>query len=307
MKLTGIEYFKRAQQRSRKGDDGGALADINLAIKADPELVIAYFARGEIRRVQGDPKTAIEDFTVAISLQPGFTLAYIGRGNARRNLGDVDGSLVDFNRAIELEPNNPAGYVGRGLSRSKDAATSRIEDFDRAIRVDPTYAEAYFCRGLVRMGSRAACADFTKTIKLNPDHGMAHLYRGDFYSARGYTDKAIADYTQAIELGVAVSAHVYAKRAVELLKQEDVGGAISDCNKAIADEPSLAPAYLVRGTAHFALGKRAAAIADLEHAIRLDPAIKTAGQVLDAVRTTRRTTKVATKRQKPTKKGNDHE
>lgn len=308
MKLTGIEAFNRAQRRSRDGDADGALADINLAIKIDPELAIAYFTRGEIRRVQGDPKTAIEDFTVAIRLQSGFTLAYIGRGNARRNLGDVDGSLDDFNRAIELEPNNPAGHVGRGMARSKDAASGSIEDFDRAIRLDPAYAEAYFCRGLARMGTPAACADFTKTIKLNPGHGMAHLYRGDYLTARGEDDKAVADYNKAIELGVQDTTRVHAKRAAALLKTDKVREALDDCNHALRVDPNLAPAYLIRGTANFALGKSADAIADLKRAIKLDPATKrTADQVLDASRRYNQAKKLASKRQKPTKKGIDHE
>ena len=283
MKLTAAEHFQNAQRRSRQGDDPGTLADLNRTIKADTGFAIAYFARGEMRRSLGDPKKAIADYNVAIQLQPDLTLAYMGRGNARRNLGDRAGSFDDFTNAAQLEPENPAAHVGLGFARPEDDAKSQVADFNRAIQLDPKYAEAYFGRALAQMGTKASVADFTKALKLNPKHGIALLYRGDAYSAQGSDDKAVADYTRALELGVAASTQIYTKRAASLLKTGNVRAALADCNTALQNTPKPGPAYLIRGTANFALGKINEAIADLKRAIKLEPALEGAAiQVLDA-------------------------
>ena len=285
MKLTAIEHFQNAQRHSRQGDDPATLAALNRTIKADPGFAIAYFARGEMRRSLGDPESALADYNVAIRLQPDLALAYMGRGNARRNLGDRAGSFDDFTHAVQLEPENPAAHVGLGFARPEDDATSRVDDFDRAIQLNPKYAEAYFGRAMARMGTKASVADLTKTIKLNPGHGMFHLYRGDALCAQGADDKAIGDYDKAIELGVAAATRIYAKRAASLLKTGKIQAALADCNTALQADPKLGPAYLIRGTAHFAMGKNNEAVADLKRAIKLEPGLKgSAIQVLDAAR-----------------------
>ena len=68
MKLNAVDYFERAQTRSREGDNEGALADINRAIRSDSRMAIAYFARGDIKRSGGDAEGAIADFTMGIKL-----------------------------------------------------------------------------------------------------------------------------------------------------------------------------------------------------------------------------------------------
>jgi tetratricopeptide (TPR) repeat protein len=277
MKLTADDYYERAQTRLHEGDNKGAIADLNMAIRTDPRMAIAYFFRGDIKRSGGDAKGAVADFTMGIELDPKCAPAYVCRGNARRNLGDKKGAIADFNKAIKLDANNALAYSGRGMARPQKEIGGSIDDFNKAIELDPKSSEAYFGRGAAHAGkgdAKEAISDFTRAIKLYPQHGMAYMLRGEAHRAISKTDKAIADFTKAIELGVPNWAHAYGNRGAERLKKEDSSGALEDFDKAIELDPELAVAYLGRGTAYIETGDTEKAIGDLTLAVELDASLE---------------------------------
>jgi tetratricopeptide (TPR) repeat protein len=277
MKLTAVDYYERARIRSREGDNKGAIADINRAIRSDPRMAIAYFARGDIKRSSGDAKSAIADFTMGIKLDPKCAPAYVCRGNARRNLDDTKGAIADFNKAIKLDAKNALAYIGLGMARTKKGISGAINEFNKAIKLDPKSSEAYFGRGWARAGkgdANQAISDFTRAIKLNPRHGMAYMLRGEAYRANSETDKAIADFTKAIKIGVPNWAHAYGNRGFERLTKEEYSRALEDFDKAIELDPKLAVAYLGRGTVYLEKGNTETAIGDLTLAVKLDVSLK---------------------------------
>jgi len=273
MKLTAVDYYERAGTRSHEGDDKGAIADLNRAIRSDPRMAIAYFARGDIKRSGGDAKGAVADFTMGIKLDPKCAPAYVCRGNARRNLDDTKGAIADCNRAIKLDAKNASAYIGLGMARTQKGISGAIDDFTKAIKLDPKSSEAYFGRGGARAGkgdTEEAISDFTRAIKLNPRHSMAYMLRGEAYRANCETDKAIADFTKAIKLGVPNWAHAYGNRGSERLTKGDYSGALEDFDKAIELEPKLATLYLGRGTVYLGKGNTEKARDDLTLAVKLD-------------------------------------
>lgn len=281
MKLSALDYYERARNRSCEGDNKGAIADINRAIRSDPRMAIAYFARGDIKRAIGDAQGAVADFTIGIKLNPKFAPAYVGRGNARRNLDDTKGAVDDFNKAIKLDAKYAPAYVGRGMARAQRGIGSAINDFNKAAKLDPKSSEAYFGRGWVRAGNtKQKISDFTRAIKLNPQHDMAYMLRGEAYRANSKTDKAIADFTKAIEIGVPNWAHAYGNRGAEYLKKGDYSKALADFNKAIELEPKLAELRLGRGTAYLEIGNMEKARYDLTLSVRLDTSFKSLARPL---------------------------
>ena len=281
MKLTAADYYERALTSSQEGDDKGAIADLNRAIRSDPRMAIAYFLRGDIKRSCGDAQSAVADFTIGIKLDPKCVPAYVCRGNARRNLGDTKGAIADCNRALKLDANNVSAYIGLGMARSQNGTDSAINDFNKAIQLDPKSSEAYFGRGVVRADkgeTKEAISDFTKAIKLNPQHGMAYMLRGEAYRVHSKTDKAIADFTKAIEMGVPNWAHAYGNRGSERAKKGDYVNALKDfdtaIDAAIEFDPKLGLLYLGRGTAYLESGNTGKGTDDLIIAVKLDSSLK---------------------------------
>jgi lipoprotein NlpI len=98
----------------------------------------------------------------------------------------------------------------------------------------------------------------------------AYFNRGIAYKNKGDFDRAIADYTQAIQLNPK-DAKPHVNRANAYSDKGDFDRAVADYNEAIQLDPKFAFAYLNRGLANLFTGALPKAIADLNQASELDP------------------------------------
>ena len=113
-----------------------------------------------------------------------------------------------------------------------------------------------------------AIADYTKAIDLDPKLAMAYNNRGNAYFGLQQYDKAITDCTKAIDLDPKLAMAYYNRgNAYSGLQQFDK--AITDCTKAIDLDPKLAMAYNNRGNAYSGLQQFDKAITDCTKAIDL--------------------------------------
>jgi tetratricopeptide (TPR) repeat protein len=117
-------------------------------------------------------------------------------------------------------------------------------------------------------GDPVAAADHA--LAENPNNADAYRQRAEGYYQRGDMDKALADFTKAIEL--APDARTHYNRGVIYGAKGFPAEACLDYNEAIRRDPKLADARFNRGVARGQLGRTAEAIDDLTEAIRLAPA-----------------------------------
>lgn len=103
--------------------------------------------------------------------------------------------------------------------------------------------------------------------------GNAYNDRGIAYMSEDDHDRAIADYTKAIELNPQCAPAFLNNRASVYISKGDLGKAIADCTRAIELDPKNAVAYYNRGHAYNQKGDKAKAGADLRKAkeLGLDP------------------------------------
>jgi lipoprotein NlpI len=133
-------------------------------------------------------------------------------------------------------------------------------------------AVSYYNRGLAynaKGDSDRAIADYNEAIRLDPKDAAAYNSRSIAYNAKGDFDRAIADYNQAIQLDP--NAARYFNRGYSYNAKGDFDRAIADYNEAIRLDPKDAAAYNSRGIAYNAKGDFDRAIADYNQAVRLDP------------------------------------
>ncbi|MDR1112987.1 MAG: tetratricopeptide repeat protein [Bacteroidales bacterium] len=130
---------------------------------------------------------------------------------------------------------------------------------------------AYYAKG----DYDKAIEDYSKAIDLMPDDVEAYNYRGNAYALKCDYDKAIEDFSKAIELKPN-DAEAYNYRGVAYRKKGDYDKAIEDYSKAIELEPDDAGAYYIRGSVYYEKGDHDKAIEDYNKSIELKPDYATA-------------------------------
>ena len=186
------------------GGHGGTKAELDAAIRLDPENAVAYDARGSAAYNRGEFDKAIADWTEAIRLNPEVADLHDNRGLAYVRNGKYDRAIADFTEAIRLDPKLATAYNNRGfVYQNMKQLDQAVADYSETIRLDPDAVMARGNRGSLHaaMGQyEKAIADFSRLIQLDPNSVPAYSFRGVAYHQLGQYDKAVADFTQAIRL-----------------------------------------------------------------------------------------------------------
>ena len=205
---SAARYLRRAQLRTTRGDDAGALRDAQAAYDLDPgnkdmrdQLAGALSKAGKTDRaldlVEQNPDVASEDGEAAvlarveILVQAGRTQEAVDLldGALRKRASsaallngrcwfkaltntDLAGALADCSRAIEISGEPSTFFDSRALVHFRAGRNKEaIQDLDSALAIEPELAPSRFMRGLIesREGRReAGAADLAAARRLVP-------------------------------------------------------------------------------------------------------------------------------------------
>ncbi len=133
--------------------------------------------------------------------------------------------------------------------------------------------EVYGFRGLAwkKKGDLdKAIADYSKALDLDPKPSTNYYNRGNAWQNKGDHDRAIADYTKVLEIDPQ-DAEACNARGLAWKNKGDLEKAVADYTRALEIDPKYATAYFNRGAARKNMGNFGPAIADFTKAIDLDP------------------------------------
>ena len=185
-----------------------AIRYYDKAIELHPEFAEAYHERGMAYSFKEDFNTAVVDLTKAIELNPDFILSYTERGFNRIRTGDYDGAISDYNWVIERSPSATA-YCNLGDAyHRKGDFDSALKKCNKAIALMPNYYYPHKIRGCIyydRKEYEKAIEDFTKAINsladgIEDEAAVVYDLRGKCYRVIGEEDRANSDFTKAEEL-----------------------------------------------------------------------------------------------------------
>lgn len=182
--------------------------------------------------------------------------------------------LIAFLSDPTLAGNKEAlNYIAEGNQEvTKRNIEAAIEKFSQAIKADPKFHDAYVLRGSVYRDTGRldkAIEDYTAALDIGPNYD-AYFNRAIAYTDMGDASSSIKDYTSAIKID---SKQVYAfnNRAILYALGGDLKKAISDFSSVIALDPKNVMAINNRHSAYRDSGKMKKAIEDLERVAELKP------------------------------------
>jgi len=234
-----------------------AIADAERALKLAPNNALALQLRGEMYAMDKNYDAALDSFARSQEVNPHWAVPYFDRGSVYLDRKEFQSALGEFNKAISLLGQFPLFYVVRSMTyfrlgnleaahKDQDQAL-RLSEKDALTMIDlnlPIYegyldwAEDYYARIMLKQRpsrfayqGRAdayrvnnehdkAIMDYTCAIDLMPKEPRLYLGRGKSYQAMNQLEKAVADFRQV----AAVTDKLHLKRqAEELLKTLNVG------------------------------------------------------------------------------------
>lgn len=87
-----------------------------VAVSNQPQPT-ELLSRGQDKAKRGDYRGAIADYTLALQVNPKLAKAYIQRGLAHHDMGEFKQAMIDFDQAVQLEPTNAVAIYNRGEIR----------------------------------------------------------------------------------------------------------------------------------------------------------------------------------------------
>jgi tetratricopeptide (TPR) repeat protein/transglutaminase-like putative cysteine protease len=200
LKPEAYIYLNRSLRRP-KADVAGRRADLDAALKLEPNFADAAAEKASLQADSGDMSGAISTYSSALSRSPDDPALLMGRGIAYARSGDAARSETDFQRA-RGKASEPVIFNNMCWVKATAgvALESALEDCDAALAKAPDVAGYLDSRGLVllRLGRLdAAIADYDRALAKSPNipsslfgRAVAWARKGD--RARSETDAAAA-------------------------------------------------------------------------------------------------------------------
>ena len=216
---TEANYFyqRSATQFALHRNAEGA-ADIETALKLNPDLVDAYLVRAQINIGRHATADAVNDLDAVDRLAPKESAIrsrlaglYVHAGNLQSAVTQLDLWIAHHSEDAHL----PVALNDRCWNRAvlNQALDRALDDCNKAIRLQPRSAAFLDSRGYVHLRRKEfdqAIADYDAALKLDPKGAWSLYCRG---IAKTHAGKA-ADGAKDMSAAVAQDAHVteYAKR-----------------------------------------------------------------------------------------------
>jgi tetratricopeptide (TPR) repeat protein len=212
--VNAVVFLGRAEAYLHHKQFERALADVEEALRLNPQLGDAWMVRATLRVELGNYREALADVQRRLQMEPPEPLALLTRGNLHAQLGELESALVDFTDFLRQRPGTVLALRARAGSYARlHRFEEALADLQEALGADPTKPDAWLDRGHVyhKQGNYpAALADYQKALELGPTE--ARIYNQYAWLLAACPQPEYRDGVRAVEL---------ARRGCELTNWRD--------------------------------------------------------------------------------------
>lgn len=269
--VRSAAYLYRSTLREKSEE---RLADLDQAVKADPNNAQAYRVRAAHKLSSDKPTEAVEDFDAALKIEPNHAATYEARGLALAALEKWDEAKKSLGRAIELFPQSAGALLQRGrISMLSGDHKGAAADADAVLKLAPDQPEALLLRSHARFSqgdADGALKDINQVLEKHPNVPQALRTRIAIYLGQQKRVEAIDDLERLIKVEPSQTTTMLQLAAILNSVKRNVR-AVELLDVVIQREPKSWQALRVRGDAQLGLGKHREAAADYDAALALQP------------------------------------
>ena len=190
-----------------------AIAELESAIRLDPNLADAYEALGVLYAQQGKLDEAIEVMKKLVSMDPENMMAHTNLSRFYQQKGWIDEAEEEQTEArrlswkMELKKDAPVGRPSQTpeqlAQESERALEARIEIAKKAIALDPKDVLGYFSLGTVYVDEKRyqeAVSALQQAVQVDPKHSPSYASLGKSLEMLGRYSEAEGIYKKGIEV-----------------------------------------------------------------------------------------------------------
>ena len=233
------------QRYDKPGNLDQAIADLDSAVKTDPQFALGFGEQCEAYRLKFrlDQNSrwideALANCQRAAQLDNGLPMVHVTLGRVHADLGKSDLALQEFNSALKLNPRDPDALMGVANAYEK---MGRISDAENA---------------------------FLRAAQLRPDYWDGWNSLGVFYHRQKRYQDAITQFKHVIEL-TPDNANVWSNLGIEYQNLQQFADAENAYKKSISLAPGYA-SYTNLGALYIREGRWADSAAMTEKALQLN-------------------------------------
>lgn len=284
-------YVDRAVWATQQGQFEGAIADLDLALRADSGFAPAWEYKAELLYTARNFEATLQTLNQCVRYAPTSTACRLRRAELNIHLGQVERAFADLNESLRLNDQLHEAYwmkgkLYEGLGNLELARSS----FATAVEVRPDFYDGFIALGLfcASQGDPLAEEYYRSAIELKPRSVEAHYNLAMHLQERGDLEAALATYDQIMELDPNNATAPFNQGYIHLEYRQDYEAAVAAFSAALERLPYYQQAFYNRGLAQESLGALDEALADYNSALELKPdyteAALAKGRVLKALR-----------------------
>lgn len=196
--------FWQNTQKTQKATE--AIESYTMALSFAPEAVPLLTSRADLYMRLGQYGKATIDLTTILDVAPDHIEARNHRAYCYAQSRRYDEARVDYQRVLERDVQNRMARLGLAmLSQQTGHLSDAIERISQLIGEGASDAELLSIRSGMYAENRQpelAIIDLDRAIQLAPDNTNYWLARAYLHKSQGNRRQALADFEQAIALGI---------------------------------------------------------------------------------------------------------
>jgi len=257
--VSGRDFALLGSSHLSRGDLAAAEPALRRAVDLDPRAFWSWFALGHCHAEQGRHLEAAGDFNACAVLEPGFAWPHMNRGLSLARAGRTAEARSAYDRALQANPSFSEAWLNRGLADLElDDPAAADTALGRAVSLGRREAEVYAAWAQVkaRRGDRAGAESlFDRLLRDRPDSPALLTARGVFRIAADRAG-ALVDLRRALSLDPRLARAHYGLAL--LYRTSEPAAALSEADAALAADPDLIDALMLRAVLRGRLGNPAA-------------------------------------------------
>lgn len=286
-------FFSRAEDLRGRKLYGESLGWYGEAIRVDQDFALAYAGMGDSLYQVGRYIEAVSSIKRALELNPDLpvapTLRYI-MARGLRGIGPSHDVQNQMSGTVQSGSDDAETLFSRAeFLRGQKRYGEALELYRDIIKADPDFALVYAGMGdsFYRLGRyEEAVSSMKKVFELLPDFPMAptlHYFMGQALRELGRYDEAEEHYKSTLRTAPNFKEGLNSLAGL-LMVQERYEEALGHYQTLVEIEPGNAVVHSQIGIALFKTGKTEEALASLDRALSLNPALESALDYREQVR-----------------------